>query len=104
MEQYNFEKPNTQLHPTNVIFNESSFFEKNKEEKFSEKINHDTLFCSLVSKTFSNDKMMDSFFDLPDLPNNMENYFWQIPSNKNYEWIKYQDLLNTDGFTLKPIV
>ena len=104
--KYDFQKPNKQLHPFDTVYNDDKLFynKKNeKEEDFFEKINHDTLFTSMVSKTITNDfNMIGSYFDLPDLPNDMNNYSWQFPNNKSFEWINYESLLNTNGFSLKP--
>ena len=33
---------------------------------------------------------MDSYLDLPELPNDVNEYSWQIPSKPNYEWINYE--------------
>jgi hypothetical protein len=107
IENYDFEHPNTQLLPANLVNQDYFCFLKNKNENedLYEKINHNTLFTSLLSKTINNDNnMCNKFFDLPDLPNNVDNYFWQIPINKDYEWINYNDLVNIDGYTLKPKV
>ena len=108
IEDYDFKNPNIQLHPENLVNKDRFSFVPNKNEKeedLYEKINHNTLFTSLVSKTVSSDNnICDPFFDLPELPNNTDNYFWQIPLNKDYEWINYPDLLNIEGYTLKPKV
>jgi hypothetical protein len=105
--KYDFDKPNKQLHPLNITSNDNLFYTKNsniiENEDLFQDINHKTLFTSLVSKTVSDDyNIIEKYFDLPDLPNNMDNYNWQIPNNKDYEWINYETLLNTN--VLKPKV
>lgn len=75
----------------------SSVFDINKKEplNFSDRINHDTLFSSLISKTTGSDNGVDAVFnlDIPNLPENAELIRWQIPTSVNYEWIDYHSLM-----------
>lgn len=75
----------------------SSVFDINKKEplNFSDRINHDTLFSSLISKTTGCDNGVDVVFnlDIPNLPEDAELIRWQIPTSVNYEWIDYHSLM-----------
>lgn len=81
-------------HSSRNIF--SSVFDINKKEpmNFSDRINHETLFSSLISKTTCSDTSAEAFnLDIPNLPENAELIKWQIPTSASYEWIDYHGLM-----------
>ena len=74
----------------------SSVFDINRKEQqnFSDRLNHETLFSSLISKTTNTESCMDSFnLDIPNLPENASLVHWQIPTSSSYEWIDYNNLM-----------
>lgn len=56
-------------------------------------MNHETLFSSLVSKKAPDSTIHQIHLDIPDLPNDVSFFNWQIPQTPSYEWIDYHNLM-----------
>jgi hypothetical protein len=49
----------------------------------------------MISKTIDNKAINNNVhLEFPELPSDMKNYKWQLPSQENYEWIDYDRLLD----------
>ena len=53
-------------------------------------LNKETLFSALVSKRVKDDHGVNLSLDIPDLPDDVSLFKWQIPATESYDWIDYK--------------
>ena len=53
-------------------------------------LNKETLFSALVSKRVKDDHGVNLSLDIPDLPDDVSLFKWQIPTTESYDWIDYK--------------
>ena len=54
------------------------------------KLNKETLFTALVSKRIKGDQGVNLSLDIPDLPDDVNLFKWQIPATESYDWVDYK--------------
>ena len=59
------------------------------------------MFSALISKTTKGDDGIDLTLDIPDLPENINLFKWQIPTSENYEWLGYRNIVQDENFKQK---
>jgi hypothetical protein len=72
---------------------------KNIETNLADEFTHETLFSALISKSTKNESNLidDIRLDIPDLPENVDYFRWQIPKTNNYEWIDYHQKMENNN-------
>lgn len=53
-------------------------------------LNKETLFSALISKRVKDDHGVNLSLDIPDLPEDVSLFKWQIPATESYDWIDYK--------------
>ena len=71
---------------------------KNESLDVAQKLNKDSLFSALISKTVNEDNGADPNLDIPNLPEDIDFLKWQIPTSKNYEWLGSRLMLQEVDF------